>query len=444
MAPPPPPPPPGTGTGTGAAAAVAAATTNSTQSADTIQAQNLRRFSEDAAELAASIGSIGSSIRTRSPSPVKGGFLAKMGLGGVARRTLGICCLLVTVFLWTLSNFLASFIFSDHTYDKPFFLVYINTSMFAISMIPMFAKYMLRNGISGLRGDVDRMWTEHKYGVASVKSTVDSDDDDDELGERLLVDEDGAADSADTGSEDGKLSFRETVVVALEFCMLWFLANYLSSACLEYTSVASTTILTSTSSVWTLIFGALARVETFSLRKLTGVMASVAGIVLISTIDLSGQSDENRGSFPHKTSAQVAIGDTMAILSAVIYGVYVTVMKRRVGSEDRFEMPPTGQIWTIILFNSISSFISDISWAYALLLTTPLVVTVGLSMTIPLSLVGEMIQYGQYSSFIYWVGAAVVFVSFVFINNESEEVSGAKERDDVVAELDETASVSGV
>lgn len=57
-----------------------------------------------------------------------------------------------------------------------------------------------------------------------------------------------------------------------------------------------------------------------------------------------------------------------------------------------------------------------------MLLTTPLVVTVGLSLTIPLSLVGEMIQYGQYSSFIYWIGAAVVFVSFAFVNHESHEL----------------------
>lgn len=71
--------------------------------------------------------------------------------------------------------------------------------------------------------------------------------------------------------------------------------------------------------------------------------------------------------------------------------------------------------------NSISSFVSDMSWAYAMLLTTPLVVTVGLSLTIPLSLIGEMIQYAQYSSWIYWVGAGIVLVSFLFINQESVE-----------------------
>lgn len=65
-----------------------------------------RRFSEDAAEMAASIGS----MRAPSPSPLKG-WKARLGLGGVARRTLGFGLLMVTVFLWTLSNFLASVCF---------------------------------------------------------------------------------------------------------------------------------------------------------------------------------------------------------------------------------------------------------------------------------------------------------------------------------------------
>ncbi|KAL3957386.1 hypothetical protein ACCO45_007964 [Purpureocillium lilacinum] len=369
-----------------------------------------RRLSADAADLAASTGS---SMLVRVPTVEKRGFRARIGLAGIARRTLGICLLLLTVFLWTLSNFLASFIFSDHTYDKPFFLVYVNTSIFAVSLIPMFTKYMLHNG----KQDIT-------YQIAS------DDVDDDTTGERLLVDDEGSLEPA--LQQDEKLGFQETAVLSLEFCMLWFLANYFASACLEYTSVASVTILTSTSSVWTLIFCALFRVESFTIRKLIGVMASLVGIVLISTI---------------------AIGDSMAFLSAVIYGMYVTVMKRRVGNEDKvdmqlffglvgvfnlvflwplffilhwtglepFEMPPTGQVWVIIIVNSLSSFISDISWAFAMLLTTPLVVTVGLSLTIPLSLVGEMIQYGQYSSFVYWIGAAVVFVSFVFVNKESHE-----------------------
>jgi solute carrier family 35 protein F5 len=70
--------------------------------------------------------------------------------------------------------------------------------------------------------------------------------------------------------------------------------------------------------------------------------------------------------------------------------------------------------------NAFASFISDIAWAYAMLLTTPLVVTVGLSMTIPLSLVGQMVLQSEYASPLYWVGAAIVFLSFLVVNHESK------------------------
>ncbi|KAM0285999.1 hypothetical protein ACHAQH_001188 [Verticillium albo-atrum] len=389
------------------------------------------------------------------------GWRTKLGLDGVGRRTLGIACLLLTVFLWTLSNFLASYIFSDSTYDKPFFVVYLNTSVFAINLIPMLIRFLRRHGISGLRHEAVQAWHEHRHGKTALLSPTAED------AERLLVDDEASAGAHTNGPlvkhnlSTERLTLRETAFLSFEFCMLWFIANYFASACLQYTSVASVTILTSTSSVWTLLFCAALRLETFSVRKLLGVLASLAGVVLISTIDLSGSSDENRGSFPHKTTGQIALGDGMAFLSAIIYGVYVTVMKWRVGNEERvdmqlffglvgvfnlvmlwpvffvlhwtgvetFEMPPTAEIWVVILVNSLSSFISDISWAYAMLLTTPVLVTVGLSLTIPLSLVGEMIQYSQYSSWVYWAGAAIVFMSFVFVNHESKEEEVASEED---------------
>jgi solute carrier family 35 protein F5 len=56
-----------------------------------------------------------------------------------------------------------------------------------------------------------------------------------------------------------------------------------------------------------------------------------------------------------------------------------------------------------------------------MLLTSPLVVTVGLSLTIPLSLVGQMVLDGLYSGLTYWLGAAIVFLSFVFINHEESK-----------------------
>ncbi|KAL2160645.1 hypothetical protein VTH06DRAFT_1333 [Thermothelomyces fergusii] len=399
------------------------------------------------------------SASTESGSSIR----EKLGLGSIARRTLGITLLLIVVFLWTLSNFLASDIFSDGTYDKPFFLVYVNTSCFAVSLIPLAIRYVTQNGVGELATAVLKLWREKRSGLTLLK-TADQEGrpagtacDDGGATERLLVDDDEVGLDMLPPGRDEKLSLGETAWLSLEFALLWFTANYFASACLEYTSVGSVTILTSTSSVWTLIFGALTKVEPFTLRKLVGVLASLVGVVLISSVDLSGANDDSRGSFPHKTTVQIAIGDSMAFFSAILYGVYITVMKRRVGNEERvnmplffglvglfnvlflwpgffilhytgiepFELPPNASVWTIIAINSMASFFSDILWAYAMLLTTPLIVTVGLSLNIPLSLIGEMIQYSQYSSWLYWVGAGIVFVSFLFVNNETyEETTG--------------------
>jgi solute carrier family 35 protein F5 len=236
------------------------------------------------------------------------------------------------------------YIFSDGTYSKPFFLVYVNTSCFAVSLIPLTIRYVMRHGVDALMASALRAWRELRWGMTPVRSGEDGvggrDADDDDAGERLLVDDEASLDlvlSREGGS--GMLSFAETARLSMEFAMLWFAANYFASACLEYTSVGSVTILTSTSSIWTLIFCALSKVEGFTLRKLVGVLASLVGVILISSVDLSGANDENRGNFPHKSTAQIAIGDAMAFFSAIIYGIYVTVMKRKVGNEERVNMP---------------------------------------------------------------------------------------------------------
>ena len=284
-------------------------------------------------------------------------------------------------------------------------------------------------------------------------STQDSDDAAHLPRDTLTVD-DSMTNSGSAESEiPDRLTIRETAWLSFEFCILWFLANYFVAACLEYTTVASSTILTSTSSIWTLIFGALLSVERFTVKKLVGTIASLMGIILISSIDLTGNNDKNRGEFPHKSHKELAIGDALAFLSAVLYGVYTTLMKKRIGDEARvdmplffgfvglfnlvtllpgffilhftgievFELPPTRRVTTIVLVNSATSLVSDFCWAYSMLLTSPLIVTVGLSLTIPLSLFGQIIINSQTSSAMYWIGAAIVFLSFVFINYESKE-----------------------
>lgn len=208
-----------------------------------------------------------------------------------------------------------------------------------MSLVPMGIWFLMKNGIRGTRTAATDAWQEIRHGTKPTELLAEEDDA--TAGERLLVDDEGALNSARfrLPDKEEKLSLRETAVLSLEFCMLWFCANYFASACLQYTSVASVTIFTSLSSFFTLIFCAFKGIESFTWRKLVGVLASLAGVALISSLDLSGQSDEHRGEFPEKTQTQILIGDGMALFSALVYGLYVTVMKTRIGHEERVNMP---------------------------------------------------------------------------------------------------------
>lgn len=305
------------------------------------------------------------------------------------------------------------------------------------------------------------------------------------------------------------LTVRETLNLALIFAPLWLLANYLNAFSYTSTTVASSTILVSTSSVFTLLFAACIapRAEPFSWRKLLGVLASLVGVAVISLVD-TGEGSSNdggerasnggssaaatlsaslpsnitttaphnngsigggggggggsRGTFPYKTPAQIALGNGMALASAIIYGLYATLLTSRLGSppestnttSSRVSMPlffsfigliatlcywpflpilhwtsiepfepfPSRKVAVVVIANAVVSLVGDMCWAYSVLLVGPVVVTVGLSLTIPLSLVGQVVVSGTWVGWGYWVGAGVVVAGFVAVNWEGSRV----------------------
>ncbi|GAB1743725.1 hypothetical protein NU219Hw_g647t1 [Hortaea werneckii] len=392
------------------------------------------------------------------------------------RRIVGLLLVGATVFLWTASNFLASTIFADNTYSKPYLVTYVNTSFFIVPLIPILARrayhdpegfkqwwrdsrQSLRQRYSPIRQEEEDVDGSAYSDSASSRRRRHSSSESQNLllGDSMISSQGLSVKGAPVvhSRHRASLTLPETAWLSLEFCFIWFIANYFIAACLEYTTVASSTILTSTAGVFTLIFGTMFGVEKFTLRKLLGVLASLAGIVLISSMDLSGSNtdDEHRGDFPEKSAREIAIGDALAFLSAIMYGLYAVFMKKRIDDESRvnmplffglvgllnvlllwpgffilhfagietFEMPPSAWVTTIILCNSLASLVSDLFWAYAVLLTSPIVVTVGLSMSIPLSLIGQIVLNSQTASPIYWIGALVVVLSFIFVNHEEEK-----------------------
>jgi solute carrier family 35, member F5 len=67
------------------------------------------------------------------------------------------------------------------------------------------------------------------------------------------------------------------------------------------------------------------------------------------------------------------------------------------------------------------TFISDYLWILAMLMTSPLIVTMGLSLTIPLALFGDFMFKGQLKGLFYWFGAVLVLTGFSIVNVRRDE-----------------------
>lgn len=69
------------------------------------------------------------------------------------------------------------------------------------------------------------------------------------------------------------------------------LLQYFSNSALAYTSVASTTVLTSTSGFFTLFFGALIGHDSISASKIAAVLISMVGVIM-TTLGTTWAPDE--------------------------------------------------------------------------------------------------------------------------------------------------------
>ncbi|GAA5797517.1 hypothetical protein HPULCUR_002905 [Helicostylum pulchrum] len=245
-------------------------------------------------------------------------------------------------------------------------------------------------------------------------------------------------------TDTSKLSTMETVKLSFTFCFLWFFANYTTNASLAYTNVASSTIISSMSGLFTLGIGALFGVEKLSILKIVSVSLSFGGVVIVSYSDQLSKPDSNGFAIPAPL-----IGDLLALCGAFFYGCYTTILKLKIVDESRidmplffgfvgafnvllmwpffpilhyigleeFQLPYSISIWMMILLNAfIGTFLSDYLWLLSMLMTSPLVVTLGISLTIPLALVGDVVFKHFMPGLQYAIGATLVVVGFLIVN----------------------------
>ncbi|MDP2436780.1 MAG: DMT family transporter, partial [archaeon] len=247
-------------------------------------------------------------------------------------------------------------------------------------------------------------------------------------------------------AEDGEMWSAYTVAKISAMIMpFFFIANWLFNESLVWTSVASNTILSSTSGIWTLIISASIGVDLFSLPKIVAVSLSFCGSAMVALSD-SGSSSQQRAD--RGSTSDAVVGDVLALLSACVYALYAILMKRLLPDEtkvslfmffgflgffslvlmwplfiildlagiEEFELPPAAVIPALLLNAFVGTVISDMFWLASVLLTSPLITTLGTGLSIPVAMIFDYTIHGSTYSLSYSLGACLVIVGFLLVN----------------------------
>lgn len=338
---------------------------------------------------------------------------------------LGVWFIFLVAVLWTGGSILTQYIYSDLDFRSPFLLTYISSSLFAL-YLPIW-------------------WILCAIGTVKDPPWSDDNDDIDKI----------AMTKSQIGIVNGEKIYachQKTIAIALALCPLWFIANFLYEYSLLLSSISSTTIISNLSGAFTLMFSGVAGVETVSYLKVIGVALCFLGATLVATSDARTSDDDNSA---NPSVSSTVGGDVMAALAAAGYGLYTTYLKFKVRDDISIAMPLllgymgalnaailspivvilcatgveggkhfTSTVFAFLMLGGLIDYVlSDYLWARAVVLTTPTIATVGLSITIPMAFVADILfSTGVKITAMAIVGSVIVVVGFIVVNVSPSEL----------------------
>ncbi|CAN6449883.1 unnamed protein product [Victoria cruziana] len=248
----------------------------------------------------------------------------------------GLFLIATVVFIWVTSAEVTQKIFAD--YKQPFALTYLGASLMVIYLPIAAIKQWICHTInkcsskrrdpesvdmssvgvdSPLKYDMVTKSLELELPNALTKKDSGLDLSAQEEGNLLIP---RHRENLDIMGQNQELTDREIARYSFYLAPVWFVTEYLSNAALARTSVASTTVLSSTSGLFTLFFGVFLKQDSINVAKVVAVFVSMAGVVM-TTLGKTWATDESQTSAAGNTKRSL-IGDLFGLLSAVTYGLF--------------------------------------------------------------------------------------------------------------------------
>jgi solute carrier family 35, member F5 len=413
---------------------------------------------------------------------------------------LGLSFIFLVSVIWAGASILVQYVYREHSFNSPFLLTYIGTSLFTI-LLPMqwigqhscFHKNKeSRNRYEALptrtRPSPDQPLEPH----IDINNEEGSDSEQSHSISGRQVEQPGhgnenlrqTAPGTGTGTVHAPLVLpwtnRDHLVAAMKIAPIWFISNWAYNSSLLYTSITSSTVLSSTGSLFTFFFAAcIYRSESYTHLKFAGVILGVAGSIMTGLHDASideenepsslhtDTTDANNGRslFQVLTSRVLTTsnsddvetllwGDGLGLLSAIGYGSYAAMVGvlcpqdeslmsmqlflgyvglcnalvlspvaiYQVLFSDPASSSASSLTWVVfgllVVKGLLDNVLSDYLWARAVILTSATVATVGLGLTIPLAFVSDVFWMGKANVMnpSSVAGALSVLCGFVLVN----------------------------
>jgi solute carrier family 35, member F5 len=240
-----------------------------------------------------------------------------------ARWSLGLLFIAAVVVIWTLSSVLVQYIYVSLSFDSPFLLTYLCSTLFLVYLPPHAARATVGWCRAQQRGTDEVQFQP-------LPTAEDSDEDIDGGAAPAAEDIDGgAAPAAERQRAAPRLNTVQTLRAAAFVVTPWFLAQYTYNASLRFTSITSNTVISTSSSLYTFLFGLAFLGEKFTWGKMAALLGVLGGAAVTCIGDHMNGGDE---------FSDTLWGDAVCLLSALLYGAYTTALRKCVPDDDACSM----------------------------------------------------------------------------------------------------------